>query len=280
MADPASGGQPIPAGPRPSALAPCGTCREPVDPLRAARVAIFDDRFRYFCSTECRERYDPTAGLTPLPLPRRRSLRPDEATPDDVARLAARRAAAALEEIEGDGLRDLAARAHLPEARLPEGVADDGQPHAIDDIPAPADLAALLVAISIVAGALSAALVLVGPSSIALTARVVLVFVATGAFVAHAFTTQRDASELHPVAATVAPVGAAAAALVARIVGHPDASEAVGFAGILVGSLAIVVWLVDRARHPLEVERALVKQSLAIGGRPHAGDAGAHAAAR
>ena len=38
---------------------PCSTCTGPVDPLRASRVAIFRERFRYFCSADCRERYDP-----------------------------------------------------------------------------------------------------------------------------------------------------------------------------------------------------------------------------
>jgi cation transport ATPase len=239
----------------------CSTCGRPVDPLRAARVAIFRDRFRYFCSADCRTRYDANAGGTPLPLPRR-GARPSahEGDPDDPARRAARRAAAAFAEVEGDGLGDLVgARARAPDEpgeRSP----------AIDDVPAPTDVGALLIAISVVAGVLSAALVLVGPVPIALTARVVLVLVAAGSFSAHAFTTEGDPGDLHPVAGTAAPVGAGIAALVARIVSHPDASEVVGFAGVLVASLAAIVWMMDRAGHPIAVERALVRQSLSVGG--------------
>jgi Cu+-exporting ATPase len=47
---------------------PCSTCRGRVDPLRAARVAIFDDRFHYFCSPECRVRFVPGSALPPPPV--------------------------------------------------------------------------------------------------------------------------------------------------------------------------------------------------------------------
>ena len=254
------------------ATVPCATCRNVVDPLRAARVAIFGDRFRYFCSAECRDRYDPNAGRTPLPLPRRAMPRPEDATPDELARLAARRTARALEEVEGDGLGDLARRgAPAPEPEEAKDVRDAPPPEA-QEAPVPTDVAALLITIALVAGALSAALVLVGSSPIALTARVVLVLVATGAFVAHAFTTVRDPSDLHPVSATASPAGAAVATLIARLTNHPDASEVTGFAGVLVASLSIIVWLMERARHPVAVERALVAESLAVSGHRIVGD--------
>jgi YHS domain-containing protein len=48
---------------------PCDTCRTPVDPLRAPRVAHFDDRFCYFCSPECEERFR-SAGPAAVPAPR------------------------------------------------------------------------------------------------------------------------------------------------------------------------------------------------------------------
>src|SRR3982750_4848768 len=36
---------------------PCSSCRAPVDPLRAPRVAHFDEHFCYFCSPACEEKY-------------------------------------------------------------------------------------------------------------------------------------------------------------------------------------------------------------------------------
>ncbi len=53
---------------------PCSACGKPVDPLRASRVAHIRDRFRYFCSPECRTRFDMDVGATPLPVARTRSL--------------------------------------------------------------------------------------------------------------------------------------------------------------------------------------------------------------
>src|SRR5690349_19739351 len=62
-------------GPAPRMVA-CATCGGPVDPLRAARVAIIRERFRYYCSAECRERFDAVATQTPLPVPRRQRVTP------------------------------------------------------------------------------------------------------------------------------------------------------------------------------------------------------------
>jgi P-type E1-E2 ATPase len=276
--------------PRALSYVPCATCGTRTDPLRAARVAMFDDKFRYFCSAECRTRYDAAAGRTPLPLPRPRTgLRADAllyAGGDDIARSASRRAAKALEAVEGDRISELgSARRDAMNLDVSAGdrVSDLGSrivsldspeslPPAPVEVPAPTDVGSMLIAISLVAGALSAALVLVGPSPIALTARLVLVLVATGSFVAHAFTTTDDASELHPVAASAAPIGAALVALVARLGDHPLASEATGFAGVLVSTLAVIVWLLDRAGHPIQVERALVRHGLMAPGHRIVGD--------
>jgi Cu+-exporting ATPase len=46
----------------------CSQCNTPVDPLRAARVRIIDDRFHYFCSATCAEEYEPHEQPTPHPL--------------------------------------------------------------------------------------------------------------------------------------------------------------------------------------------------------------------
>ena len=54
-----------------------------MDPLRAARVAFVRERFRYFCSAECRQRYHPETTATPLPQPRMRRT-PGALRSDDV----------------------------------------------------------------------------------------------------------------------------------------------------------------------------------------------------
>jgi Cu+-exporting ATPase len=62
MSEPAgahSAHPPAPPGARPRPTRPCSTCGFGVDPLRASRVAIFAERFHYFCSPACRERFAP-----------------------------------------------------------------------------------------------------------------------------------------------------------------------------------------------------------------------------
>lgn len=46
----------------------CSHCETAVDPLRAARVRILDDRFHYFCSAECAQAYEPRERPTPHPM--------------------------------------------------------------------------------------------------------------------------------------------------------------------------------------------------------------------
>jgi len=38
---------------------PCATCRVPVDPVRAPQAAVIEERYRFYCSRECRERGRP-----------------------------------------------------------------------------------------------------------------------------------------------------------------------------------------------------------------------------
>lgn len=46
---------------------PCASCRAPVDPLRAAAVRVVDERFRFYCTRECRDRDAPTPPRAPRP---------------------------------------------------------------------------------------------------------------------------------------------------------------------------------------------------------------------
>jgi P-type E1-E2 ATPase len=123
-----------------------------------------------------------------------------------------------------------------------------------------------------VSSTLAVALSLVGSSPAALTARVVLVIIASGSFVVHTLTPGRDPSEPHPFGLTLAPLGAGAVALVARVLGHPEAGPSTNVAGVLVGTLAAGVWLVQRARKPVDTELDHIAQSLACGGHRVVGE--------
>ena len=161
---------------------PCANCGGPTDPLRAARVAIHRERFRYFCSAECHLAYDPETRLTPLPQPqRRRSEHPLIGAPLtisntlDASYAARRQAADALESVAGDGLPELAASRHAPathRAALVETVqqpsvpARTEAPAAPEEVVAPSEVGTLLLGLAVLGGALVVALLLAGQSSV------------------------------------------------------------------------------------------------------------------
>jgi Cu+-exporting ATPase len=101
---------------------PCSGCGDAVDPLRAARVAVFGERFHYFCSLGCRERFAPSS---PPPVASVCAAAPT-AAPDPAQRPVA------------------SARAHLPDAAaepaetfsgIPGGAAKSAPGHASPDEP-------------------------------------------------------------------------------------------------------------------------------------------------
>ena len=273
----APGSAPGPAGPVGGGV-PCANCGEPTDPLRAARVSIHRERFRYFCSAECYLAYDPETRLTPLPQPsRRRSEYPlvgtaaCVSTEPDASYAARRQAADALESVAGDGLPELAASRFMA---TPPGAPLDDAPEeapadaltetaaAPDEVVAPTEVGTLLLALAVLGGALAVALLLAGQSSVALSARLVVALVACGALVAEQVMRPRDATEPHPVALLAAPVVAAGTALTARLLAHPDASAATTLSAVAVASIAGILWLVQAARRPLDAERDAIAQAL------------------
>src|SRR5690606_7220720 len=166
---------------------PCATCATPTDPLRAARVAIFGERFRYFCSEACRTRFDPEKLATPLPRslpppprptpppPPPSTPPPDRATP--FAEVADEEEApeAAVESVEAVGAR------LSPPPALAEGVGSR--------------IGTVLLVLSAVGGSLAIALALAGGSRAALTARLVLCAVSAAALVTESWMGARDETE-------------------------------------------------------------------------------------
>ncbi len=250
---------PTPAGPigRPVTCASCGAT---VDPLRAARVAFFGERFRYFCSAECRERYNPDASLTPLPRPQRRRGTEPLGTEHvvavrhsaDASELGARRhAAEALADVATDGL-GMDATSDDEDLSVPLG----------HDVVSQTDVGTLLLAIAMLGGTLAVALVLAGDSGVALSARLVVVIVGAAALVAEQAMGRRDPTEPHPVALLAAPLAGAGTALIARVTDVAHASAAVTLAGLVVGAAAGGVWAMRRARRPSDAERDNIVREL------------------
>lgn len=238
----------------PGATVPCGTCATAVDPLRAERVAIYNERFVFFCSAECREGYRPSTSRTPLPRPRDRRSDPGMwlATPTPT--------------LPQQPRTPEPARTGRESPREEPSQAEPATPPVLDSnvstATAPAGAGSLLLGLSAVGGALSIALALAGRSDVALTARLVLGVVACGALIAEAWMGEREEVELHPLALLAAPVLATALATAARVSSSPHASEAITLGSLIVALAASAVLLVRRSRQPLDAERALITSEL------------------
>lgn len=251
----------------------CARCSAPVDPLRADRVAIYGERFRYFCSLGCYEAYDPRALVTPVPVPvprERESVSPEPArsTPSEGPRVESPRSS------EQAALRELALVARdeqdLPRFPLVEAAAVPDEPANGDaalasplaDEPQALAVGALLLTLAATGGGLAIALALAGSSPVAITARLVLAAVALCALTAESWMGERDATELSAAALLAAPVGGVLAALSAYISGSALTSSAVTLAALVVASTATFVLLGRRARRPFDAERQQIVQEL------------------
>lgn len=239
---------------------PCATCGVPVDPLRADRVAIFDDRFRYFCSSGCRERFDPVGMRTPQPrerntpeLPRTLVVEPPVALPNahQIA-LVGREDELALpvreREVE-------AVRVEADPEPAPSGLA-------LQNPEPPLAVGSLLLGLSSVAGVLTIALALAGSAPAAITARLVLVVVSVAALAAEAWMGDREETELHPLALVAGPFAAVVVAVFAYATGAEQTSTAITLAALIVGTTAGTALAVRRTAQPIELERELIAAEL------------------
>jgi P-type E1-E2 ATPase len=245
---------------------PCSACGTPVDPLRAERVAYVRERFRYFCSVACRERFDLDPHLTPLPLPRSRSERPGGLrtplptplpTPSPERSIATARALADVARPESAGAElERLPRAAQRSSRPPEPAAAD----ALTERGAGAS--GLLLTLAGLGSALSLGLALAGASRTVLAARVVLAAVACAALVTERATGPRDRSELHPAAFSAAPIAAAGVAWGTLLLGDPRTAEAITLTSLVVALGALSAALLRWVRRPSSAARERIQLAL------------------
>jgi Cu+-exporting ATPase len=263
----------------------CAKCGAGVDPLRAERVAVYGERFRYFCSAGCYANYDPRALLTPLPLPsprdrdrERSSSPPLPAAISESPREATRVSEPAVRNVEPaaprepnheqSALRELALVGRETETQFALGLPPEPDPSRssyavapLEDRDAPV-VGTLLLVLAAVGGALGIALILAGTSQVALTARLVLAAVATGALAAEAWMGERDPTSIGPLALLAAPVGGVGVALVAYVTGSPSSASAVTLSALVTLIVSVSTLLVRRARRPLDLERQEILSAL------------------
>ena len=112
------------------------------------------------------------------------------------------------------------------------------------------------------AGGLSVLLALAGGSSVALTSRSVIATLACVALVAQYVMSPREPTEPHALALLAAPVVATLVAVGARWAFDPRTSSAIALAGIVTACAAAGIWLLSRARHPIDRERERIALGL------------------
>ncbi len=255
---------------------PCSGCSKLLDPLRAGHVAIFDNKFHFFCDRRvCRATFlgerpgEPTEHRSPTPLG---IFAPRSITPAEPSLLRVGLDAPIVPFHEPASLE-----ATLPQ---PPALGDDrtlvepiGRPILTDEpgkleTPDHQDIGALLLVIATIAGILAVVLGLTGNTLLVIGARIVLAGVGAGMLVGRAATSMREPSDPHP-----APLlGTSIAALVVAVWSafQPDralASEAASLAGIIVTTTSIGAWILESARRDGAEERAYVAMSLALPGR-------------
>lgn len=228
----------------------CAGCGKHIDPLRAGHVAIFSERFRYFCGWDCREQFVQQStfaaalGTTAQPEP------PVQASaPADIAPLAP------LEGDEGEAPADFV----MPPDEAMDTVA------ALP--PARSDLGTILLLSATVAAVLAIALALVGTSSTVLTIRLALAVLGTALLVARSFVSPREPSDPPPAAVHGAAIGASIVAVGARLVGSPVADEAAVLTGLIVVSTGTSIQLVEQVRRPALARLAALRDGLAVAAR-------------
>ncbi|MEI9938156.1 MAG: HAD family hydrolase [Pseudomonadota bacterium] len=250
----------------------CATCGSAVDPLRADRVAHIRDRFRYFCTGACRDRYDVNATGTPLPVPR--AEHEDLLVRVRAAATAASEASASAEsQLQSAKAIALVARTDLIEERSagPDRVAFDyeAEPTPLSSPlnqrspEAPAvDVGGVLLLLAVLGSVLSIALILAGDSSIAEAARLTVMMVAALSLAAESLMGARQPTELHPAALLAAPLAGSALALGARLISDPHTGSAITVASVVIAGSAASAAAVRRARRPIEAERQQIASAL------------------
>ncbi len=123
-------------------------------------------------------------------------------------------------------------------------------------------MSGLLLGLALLGSLLTLALFLSGDSAVALTARVVLIGVACAALVAEAWLGARDESELHFGVELAGSLGAVSAAVIARVVGDARTNEAVLLSAVIVAGTAANLFLLRRARRPLDLDRERLSAAL------------------
>ncbi|HZO13339.1 MAG TPA: hypothetical protein VFB62_08765, partial [Polyangiaceae bacterium] len=255
-----------PAGPS-GGRVECTACGKTLDPLRAGHVAIFNSQFHFFCDRAvCRARFVGKTEIvklepTPAPTPVRRDL--DAVLPPVRAAVSSSHETEVPERLAIDDPADLTEP--IESLILEPPIAEvEGERR---------DVGALLVALTLIAGVLTMALELAGPTRLVQAARVVLLAVGTAALFGRAFTSTSDPSKPHRLVTSLAPLAATALAGASLLAGRVAlTAQATFLAGTVLTVAAVNLWLVGAAERRVDKSRRWLMQRLNVPGRRVTGE--------
>jgi P-type Cu+ transporter len=211
----------------------CPGCGSPVDPLRAGQVAILENRFEYFCGSECKQSYLRTSAT---------SFNEDFATaePPPVA------------SRDPDGVSG------APALESPACTASLG----VERAPASRERAlAILDGAGVLFGTLAPALGFLDGAEIF---RVVLACAAWLALAARTWRTERDPADLNPLVTMLPTAAAAGLAVWAQLAGDSHAMAITDLVGAACATSIVVERLVMGARARVAAERGRIERGLDV----------------
>ncbi len=253
-----------PAGPQ-GGQVECSECGAPLDPLRAGHVAILNARYHFFCNYgSCRARF--VGELTSRPAPR---------TP-------ARSVETPRADLQAVLSPVLPAAKPPPAPPVPDRVVVDDEHDLIEPVTSPVlnekkpsvprddrrEAGLLLVALALIAGALTMALEFAAGGRLVQVARVVLLAVGSAALLGRAVTARSDEAKPHWLVAVLGCLLATVVAIWALLMSEPATIARASFlAGTVLTVAAINLWLVGLAARPVRAGQRWVFERLDVAAR-------------
>jgi P-type Cu+ transporter len=264
---------------------PCPACRKVNSAFYAGHVAIFSNRFHYFCDEDCREYFLEH----PIPEPEIRRTPTEVFEAEMAAEMGPARnsAPSTPEELASPQLPDVTPQPTPDPSPLQVQTRRSGEqdgfrssasyPPQVFEEPPPsmlgvgdesgADVDTLLLGMAGVAGSLTVALTLLGGSVSVTRARVAIVAVGCIALVSRFLTRNNDASDARPATLLAGSVLASGLAIVTHLRHETLAAEITSTAGVIVAVAAILFALRKRANADDESERQWIHQALSLPAR-------------
>jgi cation transport ATPase len=243
-------------------MSTCPACAKDVDPLRAGHVAIFDDKFFYFCDRGCREKVAPSSAASAAPAAKRipTPRKPAEAV-DPLAR-GERRPVTNGVGRHSAAPSDAASDVEVAPASGPAPPSLGALVRDAKKAAAPREMGTALAWASVAAGVMAMSLVLAGQAPWVMALRVACASLGWICILVRALRVPREPTDVTPALLLAPAAAGCAVAAVTWLLHDPAMEQAATFAGFVVTGAALSLQLVERARQSSAIERMRIAEAL------------------